>query len=229
MLSTDFVLPTVAGQPSAGEHRGLIQGPAGALELRVHIPEQARMNAVAIICHPHPQFGGNLDNKVVFTLFRAYRELNLITVRFNFRGVGASQGAYADGLGEQQDLLAVLTWLRQQGDFSALTLAGFSFGSSVATAVWGQALAQGWAGIELLLIAPPVTRFLLPQQALPEEARVAYGDADEVIDPGQMAQWLGQYGQAADIVVFPKAGHFFHGQLAELKQWVASGWRGLEA
>lgn len=229
MLSTDFVLPTVAGELLAGEHRGLIQGPAGALELRVHIPEQARANAVAVICHPHPQFGGTLDNKVVFSLFRAYRELNLITVRFNFRGVGASQGVYADGLGEQQDLLAVLTWLHQQGRFSALTLAGFSFGSSVAAAVWPHALAQGWAGVELLLIAPPVTRFLLPNQSLPEVARVAYGDADEVIDPGQIAQWLDQFGQAADIAVFPNAGHFFHGQLTELKQWVASGWRGIEA
>lgn len=229
MLSTDFVLPTVADELLAGEHRGLIQGPAGVLELRVHIPEQARMNAVAVICHPHPQFGGTLDNKVVFSLFRAYRELGLITVRFNFRGVGASQGSYADGLGEQQDLLAVLAWLRQQGRFSALTLAGFSFGSSVATAVWPQALALGWSGVELLLIAPPVTRFLLPDQPLPKVARVAYGDSDEVVDPHQIAQWLDQYGQAAEIVAFPSAGHFFHGQLTELTQWVASGWRGIEA
>ena len=229
MLSTDFVLPMVANELLAGEHRGLIQGPAGALELRVHIPAQARVNAVAVICHPHPQFGGTLDNKVVFSLFRAYRELGIVTVRFNFRGVGASQGSYADGLGEQQDLLAVLAWLRQQGSFSALTLAGFSFGSSVATAVWPQALALGWTGVELLLIAPPVTRFLLPDQPLPSVARVAYGDSDEVIDPHQIAQWLDQYGQAAEIIVFPNTGHFFHGQLTELTQWVASGWQGIEA
>ncbi|MDP1775998.1 MAG: dienelactone hydrolase family protein, partial [Moraxellaceae bacterium] len=224
MLSTDFVLPTVAG-----EHRGLIHGLAGAIELRVHVPEKVRANAVAVICHPHPQFGGTLDNKVVFTVFRAYRELDLVTVRFNFRGVGASQGSYADGMGEQDDLKAVLAWLHQQGSFSELTLAGFSFGSSVATAVWSQALAQGWLGVELLLIAPPVTRFLLPDELLPSVARVAYGDADEVIDPDQIAQWLKTYGQAADIAVFPGAGHFFHGQLADLKHWVASGWRGLEA
>jgi alpha/beta superfamily hydrolase len=224
MLLNDFVLPT-----AAGEHRGLIHGPAGALELRIHVPETPRKNAVAVICHPHPQFGGSLDNKVVFTLFRAYRELNLVTVRFNFRGVGASHGEYADGLGEQDDLRAVLAWLQQQGAFSELTLAGFSFGSSVATAVWQEALAQGWRGVELLLIAPPVTRFLLPDESLPAAARVAYGDADEVIDPDQIAQWLSEYGQAADVMTFSGAGHFFHGQLAELKHWVASGWRGLEA
>ncbi len=221
MLLTKFVWPD-----SPGEHRGVIAGPEGALEVRVHVPEQARAQAVAVICHPHPQFGGSLDNKVVFTLFRAYRELGLVTVRFNFRGVGASEGQYADGVGERDDLLAVLAWVRQHSHLSQLTLAGFSFGSSVAASVWGSCVEQDWQATELVLIAPPVMRFLLPDQPLPELARVAYGDADEVVDPVQIADWLQLYGEAAEVKVFSGAGHFFHGQLPELKQWVSSGWRG---
>ncbi len=213
---------------TVGDHRVTISGPAGSLEAVLSVPESSLTGtnfptSVAVICHPHPLMGGSLHNKVVFTLHRACRDQGLTTIRFNFRGVGASDGVYDHGTGEQDDVLAVLAWAREALGADTLILAGFSFGSFVAASAWSRALAAGWQGHQLVLVAPPVTRFPLDGHALPEGTRVIYGDADEVVDPVAIRNWLALQPQALAIRVLPGAGHFFHGRLSELKDWVAAG------
>lgn len=222
--------PTASSDPifAPGEHRVTIPGPVGGLQAVLSVPEPASAGAdfpmtVAVICHPHSLMGGSLDNKVVFTLHRACREQGLATLRFNFRGVGASAGAFDGGVGEQDDLLAVLAWVRSTLGWDRLVLAGFSFGSFVVAMTWPRALAAGWRGSQLLLVAPPVTRFPLAGHALPVGARVIYGDADEVVDPMAIRDWLAVQPQALDVRVMAGAGHFFHGRLTELKDWVEAG------
>ena len=106
----------------------LLDGPAGALEVAVDRSECTPLPAVAIVCHPLPTEGGTMHNKVVTMAARALREVGIDSVRFNFRGVGASQGAFDEGVGETDDLIAVAEWLRTQRPDAALWLAGFSFG-----------------------------------------------------------------------------------------------------
>ena len=133
-------------------------GPAGRLEVRLTLPPTVRPGQVAVVCHPHPLFGGTMDNKVVTTTVRAYKELGLPVVSFNFRGVGASAGIHDHGRGEVDDLLAVVDWAVAQTGAQALYLAGFSFGSYIAAAAVGRlplALKQ------LLLLAPPVHQHVM--------------------------------------------------------------------
>lgn len=213
---------------TVGDHRVTIPGPAGSLQAVLSVPESSLTGtnfptSVAVICHPHSLMGGSLDNKVVFTLHRACRDEGLATIRFNFRGVGSSEGVYDHGIGEQDDLLAVLAWARQVLGADSLIQAGFSFGSFVAASAWPRALAAGWQGRQLVLVAPPVTRFPLDSHELSAGTRVIYGDADEVVDPLAIRDWLAAQPQALDIRVLAGAGHFFHGRLSELKDWVAAG------
>lgn len=210
----------------AGERACLIPGPAGGLEAVLSVPQSALEGTafptiVAVICHPHPLMGGTLHNKVVFTLHRACRDLGMATLRFNFRGVGASAGTYAEGLGEQDDLLAMLAWLDALPQRPTLVLAGFSFGSWVTASVLSRVREAGWRVRAALLVAPPVTRFPLDGIALPAMTHAIYGDADEVVDPGAMAAWLHQALPVQAITCLPQAGHFFHGRLGELKDWAA--------
>lgn len=210
-----------------GEHQVVIAGPCGGLQAVLSVPDADGPGTdfptpVAVICHPHPLMGGSLANKVVFTLHRACRDLGMATLRFNFRGVGGSAGSFDHGAGEQDDLLAVLDWLSGLGA-RELVLAGFSFGSFVAASAWPRALAAGWRGRQLVLVAPPVTRFPLVGHELPAGTRVIYGDADEVVDPAAIGDWLAAQPRDLDVCVLAGAGHFFHGRLPELKAWVAAG------
>lgn len=214
---------TASGAPLApGEHRIFIPGPQGALQALVSVPAGARADALAVICHPHSLMGGSLDNKVVFTLHRAARDQGLISIRFNFRGVGQSAGAFDQGVGEQDDLLAVLDWARSRLGLRRLWLAGFSFGAFVAAMAWPRALAAGWSPLRLVLAAPPVTRFPLQGLQLPAGTDVIHGDADEVVDPQAITDWLATQSGARS-TVFTGAGHFFHGRLPDLKDWADAG------
>lgn len=203
-----------------GEHRLMLPGPSGSIEAILHLPETPP-HALLLICHPHSLMGGSLDNKVVSTLHRAGRDAGLVTLRFNFRGVGASTGVFDVGVGEQEDLLAVLGWVGERLSCRRLMLAGFSFGAFVAAMAWPRALAAGWLAGRLILVAPPVTRFPLAGHILPIDARVIYGDADEVVDPLAIASWLASQPNVLPVNVLSGAGHFFHGRLTELKNWVA--------
>ena len=196
-----------------------LAGPAGALEAVVELPEPAHARrGVAIVCHPHPPDGGTMDNKVVTTVARTLRELGLATIRFNFRGIGASVGEYDAGEGETADLLAVADWVRAARPDHALWLAGFSFGAWIAARAAVQLPVA-----QLIGIAPPVTRFALaevPRVRAPW--LVVQGEADEIVDPQAVFDWIAAMPEPPELVRMPDTGHFFHRKLVELRAVLAA-------
>ena len=204
----------------ASEESVTIEGPVGQLQSLV-MALTADRSVVTIVCHPHPLFGGTMNNKVVHTLVRARRYLGHGVVRFNFRGVGASEGQYDEGQGEQQDLLAVCRWVQQQWQPQHIALAGFSFGAYVAAATCHQACEAGFPINHLLLVAPAVENYSFDQllQFQPPMGLI-YGDADEVVEPTAIKHWFESVTSAKQQFCLPGASHFFHGRLTELKQIV---------
>lgn len=197
-----------------------LPGPAGALDVR-YTPAAAGAGRVAVVCHPHPLHGGTLDNKVVTTLYRAWRDAGLAVLRFNFRGVGASAGVHAHGEGEIEDLLAVLRWLTAEQGATQLLLAGFSFGAWVAAAAAGR-LPPGLALERLVLVAPPVQYPGFAALQPPAGTLVAMADDDEVVDAAAVAAWVASRQAPPELIRWDKAGHFFHGRLGELKAELAA-------
>jgi uncharacterized protein len=191
-----------------------IEGPAGLLEARVEEPEPgSRPSVVGVVCHPHPLYGGTMQNKVVHTLGRAMQELGAPTVRFNFRGVGASAGAYDAGRGEIDDAVAVVDWARARWNCEALWLAGFSFGSAVA--LQAAALVRPLA---LVTVAPPVGRLLATTTAHPRcRWLVIQGDQDELVDFATVQAWALGFEDPPEFAAMRGAEHFFHGRLGELR------------
>ena len=191
-----------------------LDGPAGLLEVAVDRAGDPVLPMVAIVCHPLPTEGGTMHNKVVTMTARAFRELGIDTVRFNFRGAGASQGGFDQGEGETGDLLAVATWVRAQRPGTALLLAGFSFGAYVALRA-----APSLQPALMLSIAPPVGRsWDFSALALPTCPWVVIqGDADEVVDPLAVRAWIDTLAVRPLLVPMPDAGHFFHRKLLDLR------------
>jgi alpha/beta superfamily hydrolase len=166
----------------------------------------------AVICHPHPLYGGTMENKVVTTLARALRDAGLPTLRFNFRGVGASAGAFDQGLGETEDADAVASWGAQRWPGKTLVSAGFSFGGYVALR-----LALSRKAARLITVAPAIQLFEQPVVRPPDcPWLIVQGDEDDVVDPKQVAAWARSFNPAPRLVVLPGVGHFFHGRLQEL-------------
>lgn len=195
------------------EETQLIQGPAGQLEIAIGEPIEQDSRAIAIVCHPHPLYGGTMHNKVVTTLAKGLQCMGATVVRFNFRGVGRSVGEFDHGNGELEDLLAVVDWLVPQHPGKEIWLAGFSFGSFIAAKAATQVSAT-----KLVTVAPPVQRF--PMQDIPPiHCRwvLAQGELDDVVDPVAVFQWIETLDPKPIVLRFPEAGHFFHGQLLELR------------
>lgn len=191
----------------------LINGPAGKLEIAMSEPTTMPRSAWGIVCHPHPLHGGTMQNKVVTTLVKVFHDLGLHTVRFNFRGVGRSEGQFDQGVGELEDLLAVIDWVQQQRIQSELWLAGFSFGASIAAKAATQIPIN-----RLITVAPPVEHFSM--QHLPPIICpwiLVQGEKDDVISPQAVLAWAEQREPKPTIIRFPEADHFFHGQLTELR------------
>ncbi len=193
-----------------------LAGPAGALECALDEPA-APARGLALLCHPHPQFGGTMDNKVVQTLARAFTALGYTSLRFNFRGVGASAGAWDEGRGEVDDALAVAAARRAPGQ--PLVLAGFSFGGYVAAQARAR-LAASAPAERLVLVAPAVGRFDVPP--VPSDTLVVHGEQDDVVPLAALMDWARP--QALPVTVLPGTGHFFHGNLPRLKQVVTTAW-----
>jgi alpha/beta superfamily hydrolase len=171
---------------------------------------------LAYVAHPHPLFGGTMDNKVVQTLSRAYVQSGWDCLRFNFRGVGQSEGVYDEGLGETDDVLEALRQLAPEGP---LALAGFSFGAFVAC----QVISRLWPSQRLekiILVGTAVTHFnptTLPEQ-LHDQTLLVHGESDDTVALPAVLQWAAP--QALPVTVVPSGGHFFHGQLPLLKSLV---------
>jgi alpha/beta superfamily hydrolase len=203
----------------------LLPGPAGALEVATSPAEGktgSGSRSVAVICHPHPQHGGTMHNKVVTIIERALRELGLDTVRFNFRGIGQSQGAYDDGLGESEDLATVVAWARKVHPGAGLWLAGFSFGSYVVLRNAGRLDADA-----LITVAPPVGRWDFEAIELPDcPWLVVQGEEDEVVDPQLVFDWVENLAVAPQLVRMPETSHFFHRRLMDLRGAIKNAMRG---
>ncbi|MCU0814345.1 MAG: alpha/beta fold hydrolase [Burkholderiaceae bacterium] len=190
-----------------------VAGPAGAIECALDEPpaHDVPPRGVAVLCHPHPLHGGTMDNKVVQTLARALRQVGWRTVRFNFRGVGASQGHWDGGRGEVDDALAVIAAVRDPT--LPFALGGFSFGGYVAS----QAAARLQPPAQrLVLVAPATGNFDVAP--VPEHTLVIHGEADDVVPLAATLDWARS--QSLPVVVVPGVGHFFHGQLPLLKSLV---------
>jgi alpha/beta superfamily hydrolase len=198
-----------------------IDGPAGALQTIVE--EAAADNPrYAVVCHPHPLYGGTMDNKVVTTLARALHACGIATLRFNFRGVGASAGSYDAGVGETQDAECVAAWGASRWPGRQLVIAGFSFGAYVALR-----LAQRVQASQLVMVAPPVAMFDFSKLAAPRFPwLVVQGDADDVVDPESVNRWVRGLEPRPRLLVMSGAGHFFHGRLSEFKDSVIDAVRG---
>ncbi|WP_282346734.1 alpha/beta fold hydrolase [Pseudomonas sp. PS01301] len=191
-----------------------IDGPQGPLEA-LYL-DTADATGIALICHPNPVQGGTMLNKVVSTLQRTARDAGMLTLRFNYRGVGASAGSHDMGSGEVGDAWAVARWLRAKHPELPLTILGFSFGGFVAATLAGRLEAEGEAVQQLFMVAPAVMRLTerLPQQAT---LTVIQPDADEVVDPQLVYDWSDKLERPHELLKVAECGHFFHGKLTDLK------------
>jgi alpha/beta superfamily hydrolase len=193
----------------------MLPGPAGALELAIDPPENdvTPLPLTVVVCHPLSTEGGSLNNKVVTMTARSLRELGACTVRFNFRGVGASAGSYDHGEGERDDLQAVAAWVREQRPQDDLWLAGFSFGAYVSLRA-----AAGLQPDALISIAPPAGRWDFARIAIPDcPWLVIQGDADEIVEPQAVYAWIDTLKRKPDLVRMPDTSHFFHRKLIDLR------------
>jgi len=191
-----------------------LAGPAGRLEcLSDQADAEQRVPVTAVLCHPHPLHGGTMRNKVVTIMERSLREIGLATIRFNYRGVGESEGGFDEGNGETEDLLAVIEWVRRVRPETDLWLGGFSFGAYITLRA-----AQDLPVRQLLSIAPPVERYefeSLPPPNCPW--LVVQGDEDDVVSSDAVVRWAEQLDQSPDLVIMEGAGHFFHRRLMDLR------------
>ena len=199
------------------EQNKVIQGPAGNIELKIEEPsEQHELRGSAIICHPHPLFGGTMDNKVVNTLARAFVHSGWRAIRFNFRGVGASQGQYDQGIAEASDVIHLVEQLAPEGK---LALAGFSFGAYVAS--HALRLINSRREIEkVVLVGTAAENFDVAQipEHLREKCLVIHGENDRTVALQAVFNWARP--QNLPVTVMPGCEHFFHGQLVPLKNLV---------
>ena len=207
--------------------KALLRGSAGAIDVLIDAPAQVR--GIALVCHPHPLFGGANTNKVAHTLARVFRDLGYAAIRPNFRGVGASEGSHDLGNGETEDMLSVLSWAQSRWGSLPLALGGFSFGGFVQTRV-AQQLAAG--------ITPPGRIVLVGLAAgmaadgarqydtgpLPKgiPTMVIHGENDETVDLANVLDWARP--QEQPVIVIPGADHFFHGKLHVIRDLLVANW-----
>ncbi len=189
--------------------REWVVGPAGSLECALDAPP-GKPQGMVVICHPHPQHGGTMNNKVVQTIARAFLNLAWCSVRFNYRGVGESEGAWDDGRGEVDDALAVIC--AKHDPQLPLMLAGFSFGAYVAAQA-RTLLPQEHQPARLVLVGPSTQRQTMAD--VPANTLVVHGEVDDVVPLAATLDWARP--QNLPVMVFPGVGHFFHGQLGLLK------------
>ena len=201
----------------APTRRLLVEGPAGNIECAVDEPKDAPVRGLALVAHPHPLFGGTLDNKVAQTLARAFVELGYVAWRPNFRGVGASEGVHDEGRGEVDDLASVL---RHSG-VQRPVLAGFSFGAAVQTKLARRLIAEGHPPARMVLVGLAV-RYLEASPA-PADTILIHGEQDSTVPLADVLAWARP--QDLPVVVVPGADHFFHRRLHVLRAIIKNSWK----
>jgi alpha/beta superfamily hydrolase len=198
----------------------VIPGPGGQIEAELSVPgEYVSGGPVAVVCHPHSLYGGSLRNKVVHILADTFTDMGLPTLRFNFRGVGKSEGQFDNGQGEQKDLESVVTWLQAKYVGAPLWLAGFSFGAFVAYRAH-----RALEPERLLLVAPPVSLFVFGSPApVTIPWVVIQGSEDEIVPAVEVENWVVAQPNPPEFYMMQDASHFFHGRLNDLRNLVMTG------
>ena len=202
----------------------LLRGPEGQIEVLIDAPETVR--GIALVCHPHPLFGGANTNKVAHTLARSFRDLGFAAIRPNFRGVGKSEGTHDEGIGETEDMLSVLSWAQSRWGSLPLALGGFSFGSYVLTRVANR-LADGIAPPRQLILVGMAAgattgsgrRYETPAAPASIPTLVIHGENDETVALANVLDWARP--QELPVTVVPGADHFFHGKLHVIRDVIA--------
>jgi alpha/beta superfamily hydrolase len=193
-------------------------GPVGHLEAIFELPAKQIPVGCVVVCHPHPQHGGTMHNKVAHTLARAFVRTGFAALRFNFRGTEKSEGVFDQGDGELGDALAAIAWMRARYPDAPLWVAGFSFGAAIAVKA---AVATEVDG--LISVAPAISRFasgLETQPACPW--LIVQGDQDELVDVDETVDWVDGLEPGPELLIIPEGEHFFHGRLLELREAVAA-------
>jgi alpha/beta superfamily hydrolase len=196
-----------------------IAGPAGALECALDLPDDAP-RGLGLVAHPHPLYGGTMDNKVAQTLARAFVTLDYAAVRMNFRGVGKSEGAHDAGRGETDDMALLLAHMRQQYPELPVALAGFSFGTFVQAQLQQRLIAQGMPAERLVLVGSAAGKWPMP--TIPANTMLIHGELDETIPLADVFEWARP--QDLPVYVVTGADHFFHRKLQHIKNFVVEGW-----
>lgn len=198
------------------KHQFTLSGPVGGLEAVLESPRNAEPAGLAVVCHPHPLHGGTMQNKVAHTLARSFVGVGISALRFNFRGAGKSEGSFDDGVGEVDDVLAAVEWMRQEAPDLPLWLAGFSFGAGMSIRA-----AAGCHPDGLISIAPAVSRFAGNLDRQPDcPWLIVQGDKDELVDVEETIAWINDLDPGPELEVFPETEHFFHGKLVLLRNAV---------
>lgn len=190
-----------------------LEGPAGRLEAILERPGEGALAGAAVVCHPHPQHGGTMHNKVAHTLARAFVRSEFEVLRFNFRGTEHSEGQYDNGVGELDDALAAIEFMRARHGSYPLWLAGFSFGAAIAVRA---AVASHVDG--LVSVAPAISRFAAGLESQPDcHWLIIQGDEDELVDVEETVAWVDSLEPGPELLIINGGEHFFHGRLAELR------------
>lgn len=198
-----------------------IDGPAGQLEAVLEVAAQQALAGNVVVCHPHPQQGGNLHNKVTYTLARSFLRLGFTALRFNFRGTGQSEGEFDNGVGELNDAVAAIEWMRNEHRQEPLWVAGFSFGAAIAVQAAAVTSADG-----LISVAPAISR--INENRMDAELKVqpdcpwliVQGDQDELVDVEETIEWVNSLEPGPELLIIPGGEHFFHGRLIDLRESV---------
>ena len=202
----------------------LIDGAAGALDCALDLPDSERFPAprgIALVAHPHPLFGGTMDNKVAQTLVRTFVSLGYATARMNFRGVGRSAGTHDEGHGETDDMALLLQHMRQRFPDLPVVLGGFSFGTFVLARLQQQLIEQGTAAERLVLVGCAAGKWPVP--AVPANTILIHGELDDTIPLANVFEWARP--QELPVIVIPGADHFFHRKLPYIKKLVTDLWQ----
>ena len=193
-----------------------IEGPEGKLESILERPGEGALAGAAVICHPHPQHGGTMHNKVAHTLARAFVRSGFEALRFNFRGTEYSEGDYDNGVGELDDALAAIEFMRSRHGSYPLWLAGFSFGAAIAVKA---AVATHVDG--LISVAPAISRFAAGLESQPDcPWLIIQGDEDELVDVEETVAWVDSLEPGPELLIVDGGEHFFHGRLTDLREAV---------
>jgi len=222
------------------------QGPIGLIEASLDLPDEVRHapgsykpRGIALVAHPHPLLGGTMDNKVAQTLARTFAQLGYVTLRPNFRGVGATEGVHDDGKGEAQDLLAVIAWMKDPFSWQGITeldghawpqlveelplaMAGFSFGSYVSSYVVKELTEKNEAPERLIMVGSATSKWDVAP--VPKDTIVIHGEVDDVIPLTSVLDWARP--QELTVQVIPGADHFFHRKLHCIRDLIVRAWHG---